>query len=148
MNPVKTGSPVAMVYRISSTFSSVCSSAATPTTQSSERPYLTKAAGPSRNSPLPRDAPSTITPGPTALNQPSPCGLGGGGSSATFQGSSPVFASGVTVSYVGSGGPGAALKFETKALGEITLHSAHDCKDRGPTRIHWAECRILADGRI
>lgn len=64
------------------------------TTHSNERPCFTNAAGPSKNSPLPIETPKTITPGPMALNQPRPCGLGAGGSSAILQGSSPDRASG------------------------------------------------------
>jgi hypothetical protein len=90
---------VAGSKRISSTLSSVWSKAATPTTHSSDRPYLTKAAGPSRNSPLPIETPSAITPGPTALNQLSPVGLGAFGSSAILHASSPVRASGAAASF-------------------------------------------------
>src|ERR1044072_7886567 len=79
---------------INSTLRSVCSSAATPTTQSSDRPYFTNAAGPSRNSPLPIETPSTITPGPIALNHWRPRGLGAAGSSSVRQGSRPDRASG------------------------------------------------------
>jgi hypothetical protein len=42
------------------------------TTQSSEKPCCTNAAGPRRNSPLPIETPSAMTPGPTARNQPRP----------------------------------------------------------------------------
>src|SRR5687767_759522 len=67
----------------------VCRKTATPTIHNSDNPYFTSAAGPSRNSPLPIDAPSTMTPGPTALNQPNPCGRGASGSSPRRHGSSP-----------------------------------------------------------
>src|ERR1051325_5222438 len=96
MKPVMIGSPVAIVERISSRLSSVWSNAATPTTHSNESPYFTNAAGPSRNSPLPIETPNTITPGPMALNQPSPFGCGAGGNSPRRQGSSPDRASGAT----------------------------------------------------
>src|SRR6185369_6579123 len=79
---------------MSSTLRSVCSNAATPTTHSSESPYFTNAAGPSRNSPLPIETPSTITPGPIALNHCRPFGLGATGSSPTRHGSRPERASG------------------------------------------------------
>ncbi len=75
---------------MSSVLKIVCSRIATPATHSSESPCFTNAAGPSRNSPLPIDAPSTITPGPTTPSQASPRGLGGAGSSARTQGSSPL----------------------------------------------------------
>jgi hypothetical protein len=61
--------------------------------ESSERPYFTKAAGPSKNSPLPIETPSAITPGPMALNHPKPFGLGAGGNSPSRHGSSPERAS-------------------------------------------------------
>src|SRR5262245_33249919 len=63
-------------------------------TQRIDRPWRTNAAGPSRNSPLPIEAPSTMTPGPTTPTQPKPWGLGGIGSSAGSHGSSPERASG------------------------------------------------------
>ena len=40
---------------------------ATDATHNNVRPYLTKFAGPSRYSPLPIEAPRTMTPGPTTL---------------------------------------------------------------------------------
>src|SRR5688572_24763783 len=88
------GSPVASVYRINSVLKMVCSNTATPTTQSSDRPWRTNVAGPSRNSPLPIDTPSTMIPGPTACSHPRPRGVGGTGRSAGVQGSSPDCASG------------------------------------------------------
>src|ERR1051326_2953157 len=94
MKPVMIGSPVAIVERISSRFRSVWSNAATPTTHNNDRPYFTNAAGPSRNSPLPIDTPSTITPGPIALNHSRPFGRGGGGNSPRRHASSPERASG------------------------------------------------------
>src|SRR5687767_11830908 len=89
MKPVKTGSPVASVYRITSMLKIVCSVTAIPTTQSNDRPWRTKAAGPSRNSPLPIAAPSTMTPGPVTLSHSRPRGVGGAGSSARVHGSKP-----------------------------------------------------------
>jgi hypothetical protein len=89
MYPVNTGSPVATVYRISSVLNSVCKNTETTVTHSSVRPYRTNTAGPSRNSPPPMDSPSTMTPGPTAPNHPSPVGRGGIGSSACTNGASP-----------------------------------------------------------
>src|SRR6185369_16583225 len=83
---------------MSSRLRSVWSNAAPPTTHNNERPYFTNAAGPSRNSPLPIETPSTITPGPIALNQPRPCGRGAGGSSPSRHGSRPERASGATAS--------------------------------------------------
>ena len=75
-----------------------------PTIQSNERPYFTNAAGPSKNSPLPIETPSAITPGPIALNHPTPCGLGAGGSSPIRHGSSPERASsGCCVVVIGLG---------------------------------------------
>ena len=41
-----------------------------------------------------------MTPGPTALNHPSPFGLGAGGSSATLQGSRPERASGAVFLWI------------------------------------------------
>src|SRR5262245_57322318 len=89
MKPVKIGSPVATVYRISSVLKIVCRKTATDVTHSSEKPYFTNTAGPSRNSPLPIDKPSTMTPGPTTDIQPSPFGTGGAGRSAGTHGSRP-----------------------------------------------------------
>src|SRR5262245_36372481 len=93
MNPVRAGSPVASVYRISSRLKIVCSSTATVVTQSSVRPCLTNTAGPSRNSPDPIEMPSTLTPGPTAAIQPKPFGFGAGGRSAGVHGGKPDCAS-------------------------------------------------------
>src|SRR5688572_23657286 len=81
---------------MSSVLNTVCRKTDTVVTQSSDSPYRTKTAGPRRNSPLPIDAPSTITPGPTTVSQPSPLGDGGTGSSARVHGSSPDRASGAS----------------------------------------------------
>src|SRR5262245_34214658 len=62
---------------------------ATMTTHSSEKPCCTKTAGPSRNSPLPIEAPRTITPGPTVRSHCKPRGRGGSGSSARRHESRP-----------------------------------------------------------
>ena len=97
MKPVFAGSPVAIVYRINSVLKLVCSSTATETTHNIVSPYRTKFAGPSRYSPLPIEAPSTMTPGPTTPIQARPLGLGGSGSSAVFQGSSPERDSGAVM---------------------------------------------------
>src|SRR5215510_15032666 len=67
----------------------VCRTVATAVIQSSDKPWRTKNAGPSRNSPLPMADPSTITPGPTTRSQPRPVGVGGSGSSARPHGSRP-----------------------------------------------------------
>src|SRR6185436_17104558 len=97
MKPVFAGSPVAIVYRISSALKFVWSSTATDATHSMVSPYFTKFAGPSRYSPLPIEAPSTMTPGPTTPIQAKPFGLGGSGSSAVFHGSSPDRDSGAVI---------------------------------------------------
>ena len=82
------------MYRIASVLRIVCRVTATVVTQRSDNPYLTKAVGPISHSPLPIDAPSTITPGPTTPRRRSPFVDGGAGSSARPQGSRPVRASG------------------------------------------------------
>src|SRR5688572_7101159 len=97
MKPVFAGSPVAMVYRINSALKLVCSRTATDVTHNSVSPYFTKFAGPSRYSPLPIDAPRTMTPGPTTPIHWRPFGRGGSGSSACFQGSNPDRDSGAVI---------------------------------------------------
>src|SRR4029453_4953753 len=89
MKPVNTGSPVATAYLLPSVFKMVWKRMATKQTQRSDSPCRTNAAGPRRNSPLPIDPPSTITPGPTAFSQPRPSSVGGAGSPACFHGSNP-----------------------------------------------------------
>src|SRR5262245_15186636 len=87
-----------------SVLKTVCRRMATVDTQRSVSPWRTKTAGPRRNSPLPIDAPRTMTPGPTTLTQPSPRGVGGAGSSARTHGSNPVRASGAAgVRAIGAG---------------------------------------------
>src|SRR4051812_12959481 len=73
---------------MSSVLKTVWKNPATSVTQSSESPCFTKVAGPSRNSPLPMDTPSTMTPGPQTPIQLSPRGMGGSGRSARVQGAS------------------------------------------------------------
>ena len=97
MKPVFAGSPVAIVYRISSVLKLVWSSTATETTHNIVSPYRTKFAGPSRYSPLPIEAPSTMTPGPTTPIHARPLGRGGSGSSARDHGSRPDLDSGAVI---------------------------------------------------
>jgi hypothetical protein len=98
MKPEKTGSPVPKTYRMTSVLKIVCRVTAAAVIHNNESPYRTNTAGPSRNSPLPIDAPSTITPGPTTPSHLNPVGVGGAGISAGRQGSRPERASGaVTV---------------------------------------------------
>ena len=90
---------------------------AIPVTHSSDRPYFTTAEGPISHSPLPIDAPRTMAPGPTIPSRRRPRVSGGAGSSARFQGSSPLRASGgrgVTGGIVLRAGPFAPRDFLTR----------------------------------
>ena len=73
---------------MSSVLKTVWKNTATSVTHSSDRPCLTKVAGPNRNSPLPIDTPSTMTPGPHTPIHDNPRGIGGSGRSAFSQGAS------------------------------------------------------------
>src|SRR5262245_66549680 len=89
MKPTVIGSPVYSVYRIISVLRIVWSTAATEVTHSSDKPYLTNAAGPTSHSPLPIDDPRRIAPGPITPRIRSPRAVGGGGSSPLDQGGRP-----------------------------------------------------------
>jgi hypothetical protein len=71
---------------MSSVLNTVWKKTAASVTQRSEKPCFTNVAGPSRNSPLPIDTPSTMMPGPHTPIHESPRGIGGSGSSARTHG--------------------------------------------------------------
>src|SRR5215510_1011540 len=73
---------------MSSVLKMVWKNTATSVTHSSVRPCFTNVAGPSRNSPLPMDTPSTMTPGPHTPIHERPRGIGGSGRSARVHGAS------------------------------------------------------------
>src|SRR5262245_28823564 len=85
---------------MSSVLKIVCRNTEIVVTHKSVRPYLTKTAGPSRNSPDPIETPRTITPGPTAASQPNPLGRGASGRSAGTQAGSPDRVSGAAPLFV------------------------------------------------
>ena len=62
MNPLMAGSPVASVYRITSKLNIVWRNTATVVIHQESEPVVDESGRPGKNSPLPMDMPSTITP--------------------------------------------------------------------------------------
>src|SRR5689334_3919558 len=96
------------------------------TTQSSESPCWTKAAGPRRNSPLPNETTRAMMPGPTVRSHWRPFGRGGSGNSARRQGSRPDRDSRVVMEFnngaiIRHAGPARQARVSLEALPEPFL---------------------------